>query len=315
MKQSIPFKTNEKGIGAFAIPLDGKLPKGLFVIRTDYKTSTGKECYDQHRIAIADFLENKHRLKNIFTKQYGGDANCHDLKRKLERFKKVGIGKETHAGLDSKDVYDVYQSYGVEVADCNIISRLYKLGTRQKAGFEILKEIKHKTYPYADDADNILVRDFKLDSNGKITPEYLEKFKHAVSEFVKARPWVRLWRPLHEFYAAFPVSWWSETNDPEEAAYKFAQLQKAFVEGVREVNPKALVSQDSPCNMAPASGIAETDRLNAACNKLGVKFDIIGFHPYRYPNRKYFTNNNWLSYLPVYSAEILRLTLILRIDI
>ena len=33
--------------------------------------------------------------------------------------------------------------------------------------------------------------------------------------------------------------------------------------------------------MLPSGGIAETDHLLAETNKLGVKFDMIGIHPYR----------------------------------
>ena len=68
---------------------------------------------------------------------------------------------------------------------------------------------------------------------------------------------------------------------PEKAAENHAKLLAAFVKGIKQGNPDAKVFQDVPGNMLPSGGIAETDHLLAETNRLGVKFDMIGIHPYR----------------------------------
>ena len=281
-RQTFPFRADKKGIAEFSLPLDGKLGKGIFMIRTDYKLADGRSCYDQHRLTVADFLENKHPLKRIFAKQYGGtDLDQPDFLRLADRLRKVGIGSETHSGRNEKFYRDAYRAFGIEPIDGTVYNPLYTNG-RKKVGFAILKKKPFRDYPQLKDSGNILIRDFYLDADGKITSEYLGKLRKAVSSYVAAHPWIPVWGFGYEVFAGFPVSWWSKTNDPEEAAAKFAQILKAFAEGVRDANPSAKIYQDQPCNMSPESGIAETDRLLGACGKLGLKFDVIGFHPYRF---------------------------------
>lgn len=280
--QTFPFRADKKGIAELPLPFDGKLGKGIFMIRTDYKLANGHSCYDQHRLTIADFLENKHPLKRIFAKQYGGtDLDQPDFLRLADRLRKVGIGSETHCGRNEKIYRDAYRAFGIEPIDGTVYNPLYTNG-REKVGFAILKQKPFRDYPQMKDVDNILIRDFYLDAGGKLTPDYLKRLKQAVSTYVAAHPWIPVWGFGYEVFAGFPVSWWSRKNDPQEAAEKFAKILKAFADGVREVNPSARLFQDQPCNMNPESGIAETDRLLTACDKLGLKFDIIGFHPYRF---------------------------------
>lgn len=281
-QQKFPFTANQNGIAELALPLDGKLGKGIFMIRTDYELEDGRRCYDQHRLTVADFLENKHPLKRMFAKQYGGmDLDLPDFLRLADRLRKVGIGSETHLTQHEKQYFDAYRAFGIEPVDGVVYSPVYRDG-RQKAGFAILKQKPYRDYPQLSDTENILIRDFYLEADGRITPEYLKKLKEAVKTYVSARPWIKVWGFGWEVFAGFPVSWWSKTNDPDEAAAKFALLLKAFAEGVREADPSAKIYQDQPCSMTPENSIPETDRLLAACRKLGVKFDIIGFHPYRF---------------------------------
>ena len=88
------------------------------MIRTDYKLANGRTCYDQHRLTIADFLENKHPLKRIFAKQYGGtDLDQPDFLRLADRLRKVGIGSETHCGRNEKFYRDAYRAFGIEPID------------------------------------------------------------------------------------------------------------------------------------------------------------------------------------------------------
>ena len=152
---------------------------------------------------------------------------------------------------------------------------------RKMIGFGILDGNKYDMYVKYDDP-RLLVRDFHLDSNGKITPEYLKKLKNAAKTLASRYPHIPMWCFAGELLAKFPPEWWSKEKTPNACAKIHAQLLKAFVDGVKEGNPKAKVFQDDPCNMRPDGGIAETERLLRECNKLGVKFDVIGIHIYRF---------------------------------
>ena len=140
---------------------------------------------------------------------------------------------------------------------------------------------ERKYYQKLDDPD-ILVKDFHLDSDGTITPEYQAKLKNAVKTKVKQYPHVKTWMLGGELTTKFPNDWWGKGFTDRDVARSIALLLKPFVEGVREANPQAKVFQDCPANMSPHSGIAETDLLLEECNKLGVRFDVICIHPYRY---------------------------------
>ena len=279
----LDFCSDSSGHAVLKLPFNGKLGKGLFLLRTDYSLESGERCYDQHRFAVADFLNGTHRLKRIFSKVYAGweEIAAFDFPARLERARKVGFGAETHLLLNEPFLWEKYRAFGIEPIDGMIFTSLRRAGSRKNAGFGIPRKVAYRKPVLVTDKENLLIRDYKLDAGGTITPEWLAKLKEAVKIRVGSAPFIRTWRFGNEIFAAYPYEWWSTKNDPQEAAQKLALIQKAFAEAVREVNPKAQIMQGSPCNMSPAGGIADTDRLLAECNKLGVKFDIIGFHPYR----------------------------------
>ena len=279
----LDFLADSTGHAVLKLPFDGKLGKGLFLLRTDYRLESGERCYDQHRFAVADFLNGKHRLKRIFSKVYAGweEFASFDFPARLERSRKVGFGAETHMILNEQFLWEKYRSGGIEPLDGMIFTSLREPGSRKNAGFGIPRKLAYRQPVPVTDKKNLLIRDYKLDAGGIITPEWLAKLKEAIKIRVGDAPFIRTWRFGNEIFAAYPYEWWSEKNDPQEAAQKLALIQKAFAEAVREVHPGARIMQGSPCNMSPTGGIADTDRLLAECNKLGVKFDIIGFHPYR----------------------------------
>ena len=131
------------------------------------------------------------------------------------------------------------------------------------------------------DDPSILIRDYHLDADGEITESYLSKLEDAAATIARQRPWIKLWGLGGEVKCKFPNGWWSKEGTPEKAAEIHAKLLAAFAKGVKRGNPEAKVFQDVPGNMMPSGGIAETGRLLAETNKLGVTFDMIGIHPYR----------------------------------
>ena len=58
-KREFSFRTDSNGRAVVPLKLD-RIGKGIFLLHTDYTLADGRKCYDQHRLTILDFLENKH---------------------------------------------------------------------------------------------------------------------------------------------------------------------------------------------------------------------------------------------------------------
>lgn len=281
LRTELTFTADHTGNTVISLPFDGKLGKGIFVIRMDYELADGRKSFDFHRLTVCDFLENKHALKNFFAEDYGQLEQRYNLLDYLERYRKVGLGAKNHLFNWSKIVSDTYRSYGVEPTDSSVGTLISDPDTRKLIGFGILPTGSVGYGKFPDDPE-YLIRDFKLDAGGVLTDAYLAKLTEAAKTVAKAHPWIKLWCFYGEIKAKFPDDWWSPDASPEATVKVFARLLKAFAEGVRRGNPQAKVYQDAPCNMNPEGGIAETELLLRECRRIGVKFDVIGIHPYRF---------------------------------
>ncbi len=281
LRTELTFTADHTGSAVISLPFDGKLGKGIFVIRTDYELADGRKSFDFHRLTVCDFLENKHALKNFFAEDYGHLEQRYNLLDYLERYRKVGLGAKNHLFNWSKIVSDTYRSYGVEPTDSSVGTLISDPDTRKLIGFGILPTGSVGYGKFPDDPE-YLIRDFKLDAGGVLTDAYLAKLTEAAKTVAKAHPWIKLWCFYGEIKAKFPDEWWSKDASPEATVKVFARLLKACADGVRQGNPQAKVYQDAPCNMNPGGGIAETELLLKECNRIGVKFDVIGIHPYRF---------------------------------
>ena len=280
LKQQIPFRSDASGIAEIALPLDRVPGLGVFMLRTDYQLDDGTKAFEHNRYAKVAFLNNTHPNKNKFSFHYGRPENHFQFIPFLERWKKLGVGARHHHHTFDKRVYDLERSYGVESGLANMTSFL-RDKDRKMIGFGLIDDNCTISYLNPDDP-RLMIRDFWHDSSGELTPEYLKKFQNAVKTIVSKHRFIPMWLLAGEFLAKFSQEWWSKEKTPEACARNRALLMKAFVAGVKEANPDAKVFEDSPCNMRPEGGIAETELLLKECNKLGVRFDLIAFHPYRY---------------------------------
>ena len=280
LKRQFPFRTDASGRAEIKLPLDDLPGLGVFMLRADYELEDGSKAYEHHRYAKVDYLNNTHPNKTKFAFDYGPSPMPHfQFLSILDRWRKLGVGaKHHHSHNYDKKIRDIELSYGVVPTHASMLS--YTLGPKRKRiGFGIVSD------PYAEVVPgnpHVLVLDFYRDSDGTVTPEYLKKFKNAAKTLAAKNPHIPMWVMAGELLAKFPPEWWSKEKTPEACARIHAQLLKAFVDGVKEGNPKAKVFQDDPCNMRPDGGIAETELLLKECNKLGVRFDVIAIHPYRY---------------------------------
>ena len=283
LKREIPFRSDASGTAGIALPLDELPGLGVFVLRADYQLADGTRAYEHHRYAKMAFLDNTHPNKSKFAFDYMSPERHFLFIPILERWKKLGVGAKHHHYTFDRKVMDMERRYGVEPTNTFMMSFLVddeSLKNRRKMGFGFLDADQASSYVRPDDP-RLLIRDFYLDSDGTITPEYLKKMQNAVKTITARYPHIPMWVMAGEVLCKFPPEWWSKEKTPEACAKIHAQLLKAFVDGVREGNPKAKVFQDDPYNMTPAGGIAETERLLRETNKLGVKFDVIAIHPYR----------------------------------
>ena len=280
LRKSFPFRTDAKGTAGIALPLDDLPGLGVFVVRADYTLADGSKAYEHHRYSRVKYLNNTHRLKTIFGYDYSSTYLPHTFLQVLDRWRKLGVGTKQHHGIYDRIVFETERKYGVVPSHAFMASYIQDWGTAYPTGFCILDSNQNEYRLKADDP-RILVRDFRLDGNGKITPEYLAKFQRAAAAVAKKNRHIKRWCFGGEFIAHFPDDWWGKGLTPRDRAHMHALLLKAFVAGVKEGNPEAEVFQDDPCNMRPEGGIAETDLLLDECGKLGVKFDLIAIHPYR----------------------------------
>lgn len=275
-KREFSFRTDSNGRAVVPLKL-GRIGKGIFLLRTDYTLADGRKCYDQHRLTILDFLENKHPHRFLFSDNYGGLYENADLYRILDRYKKVGFGAKAQDFTGDPLIHSTFEKFGIPISEI-IITRGYrsKDGIRHFGVSENLS-LRHDL----QNGSHLLFRDFYQDSGGVITPAYLEKVRKGCEKLARKYPHIIRWQFSNEMGAGFPNEWWSKEGTPEKRAENFALILKAFTEGIKAGNPKAEVSADCPWNMNPTGGIQETADLLRACNKLGFKFDRLACHTYR----------------------------------
>ena len=279
LNQTFPFKTDSNGIATVELPLDTLPGLGLFVLRADYALSDGSKSFDIHRYARVRYLDNSNPLSRVFCFHYGRPDISSDYPEVLERWKRLGVGSRFFHYSYNKEIFDLEKQYGLSPGFCYLFG-FTRVNRGKIDGFAIADDDSQQAYLEHDDP-RILIRDHNAESNGYPTPEYLERFSDAVSKVVAKYPHVSMWLPDGEAIARFPVEWWSKEGTAEQCAKIHALILKAFVDGVHKGNPNALALQDTPCNMRPEGGIAETDLLLTEADKIGCRFDVIGVHPYR----------------------------------
>ncbi len=283
LDRTLEFKTGKDRTADAAIPLDGLPGLGVFVVRADYTLEDGSRAYDLHRYARIEYQTEPRLNRTMFSLDYGNTARNWNFLPILERWRKLGVGAKHHVNTRRKEVFDAYFQHGITPSVNSMLSytRLFNGNDSRVKNFFILGSADTPLSVADPNDPRILVRDFHLDSDGTITPAYLEKLKQAAKTLAMRYPHVLLWGLGGELTAKLPNDWWAKGDTKRDSIRKLALLIKAFAEGVREGNPKAKIFQDDPWNMSPRSGIEETDQLLEECNKLGVRFDVIAIHTYR----------------------------------
>lgn len=285
---TLDFTCDNLGHAVIPLNLDGKLGRGIYVITAGYSLNGGASCYETHRLSIMGFLTNTHRLKSMFSEDYGNSMFArNDLFRLLERYRDVGIGATCHLQdwQHSKRFVEILGEYGIETFDVSMgsILRYFTDGDYFSGKKNICLAIKETTGGDIGINDpSILIKDFHLDGSGEPDGAYLEKLRSVAAKVASEHKEVSRWTLCGEFFHKWPFSWWAKDGTPQSAMENYAKLLSAFRDGVKRGNPEAVVYQGSPTNMGVHAGIREIDETLSALNAVGSeKFDLIGCHTYR----------------------------------
>lgn len=273
IEESYEFKTDATGLAeAIELPFNGKLPEGIHMVKAAYALDNGDKCHDHFRVSIMPKLRNAHKLKSMFANSYSGSelrVVYPGLETYLKRCRDIGVGGETHAGIVTKEFEDLMEKYGIKVVNCFLADRLY-----DEKGKKV-KDEKGRIFFGIYDRENgneLLLKDYKQEGDGKLTDDYLSKFEESVSSVVKRHPWIPLWAFSGESWAKWP-DWL--TNDRES----FAKIQIAFHDAVKKANPKLQVYNGSPCNIYPEDGTKKVGKILETINGR-IKYDALAIHPY-----------------------------------
>ncbi len=290
--QTFPFAADASGEAWLDLPFDnGKIGTGLFILRKDYRLDNGEKTFEHDRFAVVRSLSGRHRWKEIFGNIYAHEPQRSDHIRRLQRYIRIGIHNAYHV-YENRGERVHYERFGFDPP--GLMAVRFQENIRRNNRTETVSAGWGIPAPSAGPENRIpslrsnlslpgvkaLIRDHKTE---KVSPDdaYFARFREAVKIRTLANMHIRKWEFENELFAAFGVSWWSARQDPDEAAALYAKYLKAYYEGVKEANPKAIVMQDAPYNMSD-SGIEETRRLLEACTALGFRFDAIAHHIYRY---------------------------------
>jgi len=246
-KQTINFKTDEKGVALVGLPLDKALGTGVYVLRADFTLKDGYKDSDYFRISRMKFLNNTHKNKNICGTAIGPKARTEDF---LKRARDIGIGSARSVGK-AKEFSALEAQYGITV-----VLEYFLWGGKLLTVDGIFK-------------------DRKSFSEIEKLPEGAEKrIEEAAYEMVKAYPWIDRWCLMSEMDGTKLVS--SNIKD-------FARTQMACYKAVKRFDPNKKFFLGGSCNMEPRNGTMQVDKYLEAVKELDpdFKFDGVTIHPYR----------------------------------
>jgi len=269
------FACDASGRAVVELPVEGKLPQGIFVLKAEYELADGTKSYDLHRLSIMKFLKGEHRLKDIFAEDYGRTHSRADFLQLLRRYREVGFGSQMQVQTWDKAVWDAYRTNKVTPTDAYTFTNAWP--APEGSPNWVVASTPCLIWLQADDP-RILLGFPRFDAHGRIADEYLTQLKAAIAKVVREHPWVETWLAGNET----PIDAWAVGGPRNQAFENLAKFQKAFAEGVKAGNPAAKTVSDQQCNMRPEGGIRDLGEELAALNRLGgPKFDYVGIHTYR----------------------------------
>ena len=273
-EETYQFKTDHAGKSSIVLDkLSNKIFKdkirGVFAVSSVFTIAGVERPFkDNFRFSVMNFLENKHRNKNLFTLFYvyslqdGGP----DMERFMERERAIGFGSfacdfgsfanDLDYGLD-KERMQLVEKYGIE-----------------SMGRAVLK--LHAGVGGEISEDNERVKMTNIKSKLNPTDEELAEFADICALKAKNRPWNKIW-------------WFTGESNPgcmplEGNPDAFAKFLLATNRGIKKGNPQAKVLiEGGPWNMDPESGTKWVERYIKDTKRIdpNVQFDGAAAHHYR----------------------------------
>ena len=271
------FACGADGVAKIPLPVE-RLGRGLFVLKTRAATDGGRERYEISRFAVVDFLENKHRHKNLFVDTYVDPLSTQqNFPEILAWYKKLGYG--ARAGYTNRDnlISREAKKYAIDSLSSPIgrITRDKQIGR----AFVFLENTNWFSMPNMTWRKALLLDDFRR-GGADLTPEYLAKVEKTAEYIARKYDGVEVWENAVEpegamKYFANPVFATSENFE------KFVEIECAVARGIRKGNPSARLSTSITSTLARDDRMAFFDRLLEETSKRGVKYDCAGAHIYR----------------------------------
>ena len=129
------FECNDAGEAAVPLPLDGKLPRGIFYVSAKVKTGDSEDR-DFFRITVMDFLESRHRHRALCGTCIGPGP---DQPRYLQRLRRIGIGT-LYDRPQSKAWYDDLAAQDLEPAYTNLFPKK-RVGKTKLTDLKAMEEL------------------------------------------------------------------------------------------------------------------------------------------------------------------------------
>jgi len=272
-KGDYKFTTDKDGRATIPLEeLSKKITKeelrGVFSVSARFKTDgTERPFTDFFRFSVMNFLENKHKNKNLFnimaayTLQPGGP----DMERFLAHERAVGIGSVSYDFLSFANDLDyaldeervkLLEKYGMEQLGRTVVSIHSGKGgvISERNGALKMENITQRINP---------------------TDEDLATFESICAEKARSRPWNKIW-----FFSAESNPGYMPLVADRES---FAKFLLATNRGIKKGNPDAKVLiEGGPWTIAPATGIKWVEEYIQDTKKLDplAKFDGAAGHFY-----------------------------------
>ncbi len=273
-RKTYKFTADKEGKAAVALPLDN-LPRGIFIVETDYKVGNEKR-YEIQRFSIMNFLDNTHKHKNMFVDTYVDPHFPSQIYRDvLARYKKIGYGARAGFVNNSQKLAELAAEYGVESSVCRIAH-----GAKNSRGRSayIAKNVEYYLIPGMNKANSMLAE--MLERKGPHSPEFLRQVEDAAAEVVKNSPGVSGWYFLCEPEGTFP-EWTNPTYAKADRYKDYIELEAAVLKGIRRGNPKAVAYTCPTSSISAPDRMTYYDRLFTEMSKRGLRYDVVSAHNYR----------------------------------
>ncbi len=249
--------TDQQGEATLALPLEGKLGTGVFVLSAKCVLAEGASATDFHRLSIMKPLTENFRHRPLFSAP--GIRNGSFTESYVRHLWELGLGSISYEPAEEK--IHLIKKYGLIDSGCSVLS--YYTGARGA------KDAKYKK------ARDELAARVKVESYSDGLRDDIARF---TGELVRACPWIDQWFLFHE----------SNPRDfkvlAERDAAGFAQFLIATYRAVKQADPaKTALLDGGPCNMFPNGGIRDIDEWLTQADRLApdVRFDGFAIHPYR----------------------------------